>query len=179
MTSSKPSLEEIELVAGLKQKNRRSFESLYQNYSPALYGLCLKVLKAEEWAQEALQDSFVKIWRKIDTYDESKGRLFTWILNIARNTAIDKLRSRAYQDHQQGQALENTRMAATENSYLVVEHIGLDSLVARLAPEHRQVIEAIYFGGLSHVEAAQKLDLPLGTLKSRVKIALRELRKLT
>ncbi len=87
---------ESELIQGLKAKDQKVFSYLYDRYSPALYGVALKVLNDESNASDCLQEVFMKIWRNIDRYDESKGRLFTWMLNITRNTAIDTLRSKAH-----------------------------------------------------------------------------------
>src|SRR3712207_4079549 len=82
---------EKELVRLLRQREKRGFTLLYDHYSSALYGIIRKIVRSEELAQDVLQDAFVKIWRGIDSYDASKGTLFTWILNVARNTAIDRV----------------------------------------------------------------------------------------
>ena len=78
--------DETELVMLLKQKSKVAFNYLYDNYSRALYGIILKIVETEEVAEDILQDVFVKIWNRIDSYDASKGKLFTWLLNVARNT---------------------------------------------------------------------------------------------
>ena len=87
-----PKLNESELLELLRRQDRKAFNYLYDNYSDALYGVILKVVRTEETAQDLLQEIFVKIWKNIAQYDSSKGRLFTWMLNIARNTSIDYLR---------------------------------------------------------------------------------------
>ncbi|HEY0272718.1 MAG TPA: sigma-70 family RNA polymerase sigma factor, partial [Chitinophaga sp.] len=94
---------EAELVRGLKARDEKVFGYLYDHYSPALFGVALKVLGDENAAADVLQEVFLKIWRSIDRYDEDKGRLFTWMLNITRNTAIDSLRSKAHKLEQKVQ----------------------------------------------------------------------------
>ncbi len=180
-TNTNISTNEEELVKLLKSKDRRGFAILYDRYSGALYGVILKVVRVEEIAQDVLQDSFVKIWKKVQHYDSTKGTLFTWILNIARNTAIDKTRSKAYK--QQINVLDidkgATVMASNQDNKSKIDYIGVDKEVAKLKPEYQQVIDYIYFKGYTHSEAAEALELPLGTVKTRVRMAIKELRKLT
>src|SRR5215217_5978773 len=89
---------EAELVALLQSHNNQAFTYLYDHYSNALYGIINQIVPDPEFANDVLQEVFVNIWRKIDSYDDSKGRLFTWMLNIARNASIDKLRSKSYRN---------------------------------------------------------------------------------
>jgi RNA polymerase sigma-70 factor, ECF subfamily len=175
---SKIQANETELVELLRQKNRKGFAQLYDNYGSALYGIILKIVKIEELAQDVLQDSFIKIWKSIDSYNREKGTLFTWILNIARNTAIDKIRSQDYKQHHQNTPIEAKQVDKQANTQTDTDHIGLKSLIDRLLPEHQEIIEYLYFKGFTQSEAADSLAIPLGTVKTRVKIALRELRKL-
>ncbi len=98
---------EKDLVSLLKSKDKRGFELLYDNYSKVLYGIILKIVHSEPLAEDVLQDAFVKIWKNIDAYDASKGTLFTWILNVSRNTAIDKIRSQSYKSTTKIQSLDN------------------------------------------------------------------------
>lgn len=85
-------IEQDELIRRLKKGDKRSFELLYDNYSSALYGVVYRILRKEDAASNALQETFAKIWKKIQTFDDQNGRLYTWMINIARNTAIDKVR---------------------------------------------------------------------------------------
>lgn len=89
---------EQELIALLRQRNDRSFGYLYDNYAGALMGVISAIISDPETARDVLQESFINIWRRIDLYDPAKGRLFTWMMNVARNAAIDKLRSKGYQN---------------------------------------------------------------------------------
>jgi len=155
-------------------------EKLYRNYGPALYGVVLRVVEEENVAEGILQETFVKIWQKIQTYDAKKGRLFTWMLNIARNKAIDYRRSAAFKAKQKVQSIDDfVGMAeAGPKSEMSVDHIGLKEVLSQLKPELKLIIEYVYFKGYTQSEVAKETGIPLGTIKSRVKIALRELRKI-
>ena len=96
---------EQELVALLKEQNNDAFNYLYDHYSGALFTIINQIVPDKDTASDVLQEVFVNVWRKIGTYDETKGRLFTWMLNIARNAAIDKVRSKGYRDTQRTQPI--------------------------------------------------------------------------
>ncbi|MDX2303150.1 MAG: sigma-70 family RNA polymerase sigma factor [Microscillaceae bacterium] len=177
-TSNVP-INEDQLVILLKSKDRKGFALLYDRYSAALYGVILKIVKFEELAEDVMQDSFVKIWKKIDTYDPQKGTLFTWVLNISRNTAIDKIRTPEYRRRITDTPLEDGLQHTGSNVQIAIDHIGINQVLESLAPEYQEVIDIIYFKGYTHQEASEHLGIPLGTIKTRVRIALRELRKLT
>ena len=185
MKRSQPLMSEEVLVARLGQHDEQAFQWLYDQYSAALYGVVLKIVKDDEHAKDLLQDIFVKIWKNLDSYDAQKGRLFTWLLNVARNTAIDSLRSkRATQQsstvgaiHPEADSVHiidrqhNTMQPNTDN-------IGMRDIVDQLRPERKQLIDLVYFEGYTHEEAAEALNLPIGTVKTRVRSALQELKKI-
>lgn len=168
---------EEELVVQLKQQDKVAFAYLYDNYSGSLYGIVLKILnQEEEIAQDALQEAFVKIWRKANSYDQSKGSLFTWMLNIARNTAIDKLRSIKRTSIQSLD--DNVGIVDKQHNHTMNEDkIGVKDVVEKLKPEHKTIIDLAYFGGYTQEEIAERLGMPLGTVKTRSRAALIELRK--
>ena len=169
---------EQELVSLLLIQNDQAFSYLYDNYSPALFGVICQIVPDKEIASDVLQDVFINIWRKIGSYDKTKGRLFTWMLNIARNAAIDKIRSRPYQDSLKNQPLtENVN--STVANYAVdpeINDVGLKRIVNKLKEEYRQLVELSYFQGFTHEEIAKILNLPLGTVKTRIRSALMQLR---
>jgi RNA polymerase sigma-70 factor (ECF subfamily) len=171
---------EQELVSLLLQQNGQAFSYLYDNYSPALFGIINQIIPDKNIAADVLQDVFINIWRKINSYDETKGRLFTWMLNIARNAAIDKIRSRPYQNSLKNQPLTETVNTITANSVVnpQVNDIGLKKLVNGLKQEYRELIELSYFQGFTHEEISKLLNLPLGTVKTRIRSALIQLRTL-
>jgi RNA polymerase sigma-70 factor (ECF subfamily) len=137
-------------------------------------------VKSEELAEDVLQDAFIKIWKNITAYDSSKGTLFTWILNVARNTAIDKIRSQEYKNLSKIQPIDNHvgLVDHQSNTQTQIDHIGLDKVVDKLKPEHQTIIDYIYFKGFTQVEVSEALNIPLGTVKTRVKSAINHLREL-
>ncbi len=166
-----------QLILQLKAKDKKAIDALYDAYAPALYGIILKIVGKEGPAKDALQETFVKIWNKGPTYDHSKGSLFTWMLNIARNSAIDKLRQGEREQKMLWEQLGTQNGNGQGHYEPKEEYIGLVDLVHQLEYKYRQVIDLIYFKGYTHEEVMEELDIPLGTVKSRTRIALRELRK--
>jgi len=156
----------------------QAFSYLYDNYSSALFGVICQIIPDKEIASDVLQDVFINIWKKISSYDKAKGRLFTWMLNIARNAAIDKLRSRPYQDSLKNQPLTETVSSTAANRVVnpQVNDVGLKKVINKLKEEYRVLIELSYFQGFTHEEIAKILNLPLGTVKTRIRSALMQLR---
>jgi RNA polymerase sigma factor (sigma-70 family) len=174
----KPTYSEAELVAQLRLQNEQAFNYLYDNYSGALFGIINQIVPDKEIASDLLQEVFVNIWRKMDSYDSEKGRLFTWMLNIARNASIDKIRSRAYQDSQKNQSLTEDVHLAGQQVVIRTDDYGLRKVVSRLKAEQKILIDLSYFQGYTHEEIAKSLSIPLGTVKTRIRSALTQLRTL-
>ena len=159
-------------------RDRSALEYLYDNYSGALYGVILRVIKDEDVAQEVLQDAFLKIWEKIDSYDESKGKLFTWMLNVTRNLAIDRTRSKEMSKTKKTDDLDLVvnRIDNQQQTEIHVDSIGLQEVLIKLPEEQRFVIEHLYLKGYTQSELAEEFNIPLGTVKTRTRLALSELR---
>lgn len=176
---SKISLPEEELVRALRSREKIAMEALYDMYSASLYGVISRVIVETEIAEDVLQDTFVKIWHSFSSYDAEKGRLFTWMVNIARNLAIDKLRSKDYKNQNKNQDIDNTVTIIDEqrNSVYKPELVGVKELVETLKPEQKVILDLVYFKGYTHVEAADELGVPLGTIKTRLRMAVQQLRK--
>jgi RNA polymerase sigma factor (sigma-70 family) len=174
----KTTYSEQELVDLLRAQNAQAFSYLYDNYSGALYGIINSIVTDRETANDILQEVFVNIWRKISSYDPDKGRLFTWMLNVARNAAIDKVRSKAYRDLSKNQQLPENVDVSNELAIAgpKVDEIGLKKLLTNLKPEQKQLIDLSYFQGWTHEEIAKLLNIPLGTVKTRIRTALTLLR---
>jgi len=171
---------ERELVFLLKEKNNKAFSYLYDNYSTALYNIIRQIINDNELANDVLQEVFINIWRRIETYDPSKGRLFTWMLNIARNASIDTLRSKNYQNSQKNQELPddvNNSSPGFQFMPVNIDNIGLRKILEKLKPEHRVLIELAYFKGYTHEEISQIENIPLGTVKTRIRNALLQLKE--
>lgn len=170
---------EHQLVALLKQRDNKAFEYLYDNYSGALYNIVMQIIGDVDLANDVLQEVFVNIWRKIESYDSIKGRLFTWMLNITRNAAIDVLRSKSYQNSQKNQSISDQTEfdIGGKTSQLNIDNIGVRKVLEKLKVEQRVLIELAYFKGYTHEEIAEIQSIPLGTVKTRIRSALIQLRE--
>ena len=169
---------ETDLVMLLKEREQSAFSYLYDHYSGALYGIILSILTDKDLVNDVLQEVFVKIWRQIDSYDASKGRLFTWMMNIARNASIDMLRSKGYQKAQQNRELTEAVYEKGGSIATNINQIGLRKLVHSLKEEYKVLIELSYFQGFTQDEISKTLNMPLGTVKTRLRSALLQLREL-
>ncbi len=178
MSKRKTKISEQDLLELLATKSEKSFSVLYNNYSAAIFGVVNKIVRSEDIAADITQDTFVKIWKNLDNYSSTKGTIFTWMLNIARNTAIDKIRSQEYVQTKQNLEIESyVGVIDNENSTaLNIDAIGLNKLVEKLRPEYKQLIDLVYFKGYSQSEIAEEFDIPLGTIKTRIKSAITSLR---
>jgi len=160
----------------LRQRQEQSFGYLYDNYSGALLGVVGGIIPNEETARDVLQEVFVNIWRKIESYDPAKGRLFTWMMNIARNAAIDKIRSKSYQDSLKNHSIPENADNSLPATGPQVDDVGLRKVLSKLKEEHRILVDLSYFQGYTHEEIAKSLNIPLGTVKTRIRSALIHLR---
>jgi len=168
---------EQHIVNLLQEGDKRAIPIIYENYSGSLLGVISKITPDEAMAQDALQESFIKIWRYSKKYDPNKAKLFTWLYRIARNTAIDKLRSHNIKFEREVQ-IGDTNVYKLSTSGLNQDAIDLQKHVATLDIKYQTVLKALFFEGMTQQEASEELDIPLGTIKSRLKIGLRELKKI-
>jgi len=177
--TKKISLSEEELVSKLKSQDTLAIQALYDMYSGALLGVISRVIQHTEVAEDLLQETFIKIWNSAGSYDNSKGRLFTWMMNIARNLSIDKVRSKDFKNSNKNQDIENNVdfIDAQKEVTFNEDVLGVRDLVTSLKPEFKIVLDLVYFKGYTHVEAAEELNLPLGTVKTRIRMGILELRK--
>jgi RNA polymerase sigma factor (sigma-70 family) len=175
----KINLSETELIRALELRQQVGAEALYDMYSSALYGIIYRIVQHDGVAEDLLQETFVKIWNSFTQYSAERGRLFTWMSNIARNLAIDKVRSKEYRNNAQNQDIEKNVGVIDErqNSVMNPELLGVKNLLHKLKPEQKSIIDLVYFEGYTHVEASERLEIPLGTLKTRLRAALLELRR--
>jgi len=168
---------EQELITALKAGDEQAFSYLYDHYSGSLYSIILQIVKIPETANDVLQEVFINIWRKMGSYDPSKGRLFTWMLNISRNASIDMLRSKSYQNSLKNQEITDTVYGNDLVTQPAIDSIGLGRFLGKLRPEHRVLIELAYFKGYTQEEIAEIEDIPLGTVKTRIRNALLQLKE--
>lgn len=172
-----PTYSEEHLVHLLKSRSRDGFDYLYAQYSGALFSVVLTFISDREHAEDVLQEVFIKIWKQIDSYDAQKGRLYTWMLQVTRNSCIDVVRSTKFKMQQQNRELPNSVYERGVEDFNP-NTIGLRQQVGKLKPEHRELVELSYFQGFTQEEMAETLNIPLGTVKTRVRAALIQLRKL-
>ncbi|WP_276391625.1 RNA polymerase sigma factor [Eudoraea chungangensis] len=165
--------DDLLIINQLKEGDQRALLVLYDKYAAALYGVIIRICKREDIAQDVLQDSFLKIWQKIKTYDENKGRFYTWAYRIAKNTALNSIRNTA--------KLIQTEEISVYNSIssnpVEIDSYGLKNVLSKLEPQHKRAVELVYFEGLTHMEAHKEMKVPLGTFKSYVRQALQKLRE--
>lgn len=168
---------EKDIVNLLKNGDKKAITLLYENYADALYGVIKKVITDDETAQDVLQETFVKIWRYSKKYDPSKAKLFTWLYRIAYNTSIDKIRSLKNKTEKEVQ-IETSAVYTVSSGTLNQDVLDIKKHLNSLDEKYQIVINALFFEGMTQQEASDELDIPLGTIKSRLKIGLRELKKI-
>ncbi len=167
-----------ELLPMLLRKEERAFTMLYDMYSKSLYSIITNLISDREEAEDVLQEVFVKIWKNIETYNQSKGRLYTWMLNITRNTAIDKLRSKGFNNSQKNLSSDNFVHLLDDSSKLTsrIDSIGLRDFVKKLKPKCIALIDLLFFKGFTQQEASEELNIPLGTVKTQNRTCINDLR---
>ena len=161
----------------LKQREETAFSYLYDHYSGSLYAVILNIVPDRELANDQLQEVFIKIWKQIDSYDQNKGRLFTWMLNIARNASIDAVRSKNYQKGQRNTELTENMYSSAGSTQTETDKIGLKKIVYKLKEDYRVLVELSYFQGYTQDEISKILKIPLGTVKTRLRSALIQLKQ--
>lgn len=167
-----------ELLEQIYKKDSKAFTALYDMYSKSLYGVIYNLLKNKEESEDVLQEVFVKIWKNIDSYNESKGRFFTWVLNIARNAAIDKLRSKDHNKNLKNLSVDNFVHILDHNATVTnrIDAIGIREFVKKLKPVCVRIIELLFFKGYTQQEASEELAIPLGTVKTQNRNCISDLR---
>ena len=164
-----------DLIIRLQDGDQIAFAIIYDNYSAALFGLISRIVLDPDAAQDVLQDSFVKIWKNASSYSFEKGTFFTWMLNICRNTSIDYLRKvKKEQENKNQMITENVDIE--KQSMMNVNTIGLKNIIDKLPEEQRIIIDYLYFRGFTQQELADELNLPLGTVKTRARNAVLDLK---
>ena len=170
-----------ELVIGLQAKSTVAFSDLYDGYAAALYGVTYKMVQNRNVAEDLLQDAFIKIWKNIDKYDSRKGSLFTWMMNITRNTCKDYFRSNNYKFQIMVSDDDLADMDCNHIPNQVVyqdDSRDLYQSVLTLELKYKEVIDLVYIFGYSHAEVSDMLKIPVGTIKTRSRTALKILRNL-
>jgi RNA polymerase sigma-70 factor (ECF subfamily) len=162
------------LIQQLKNKDERALSLLYDKYSGAIYSVILKMIRDEGKAQNLLQDTFITVWDKAESYDTNKGRFYTWVYRIAKNKTLNVLRKTDVLIQTDDFSVYDTKEDAVS---IDSEYLELNGALTTLEAHHKEAIELVYFKGLTHKEAHQEMDVPLGTFKSYIRQALKQLRE--
>jgi len=175
LTSETPIEERIAML--LADRDRTAVRLIYQNYSPILLNVILRIVKYEDVAKDVLQDALLKIWRNSTNFDASKGSLFTWLVRVCRNAAIDKTRSKDFKQRQKSeQSVDLVFVSETFGNESEVNDQSVRELMFQLPEKQRTLISMSFFEGYSHPEISERLSIPLGTVKTRIRMALKHLR---
>ena len=169
---------EAELLEGLQAHDEQAFGFLYDHYSKALFNIILPIIPQQELAEDVLQEVFVKIWQNIKSYDASKGRLYTWMLNITRNQAIDKTRSKDFNKRSKTTELSENVYSNRQVAEMKMDDVGLQKTLSNLPEENRKLLELAYYQGYTQDEISKMLNIPLGTIKTRLRATIIQLRKI-
>lgn len=175
-------MDDAKLIEAIKSRNQDAMVALHQRYVDLIYSLCFRVLNDPQGAEECTQDVFMRVWQNIAQYDGARGSLAGWLVGIARNLAIDRLRQRGRQ------VTVDDRDALEDRDALIAAHLpndwrdrekleGLRLALKDLPTEQYQVVHLAYYGGMSHQDIADELRLPLGTVKTRIRLGLQKLRE--
>jgi RNA polymerase sigma-70 factor (ECF subfamily) len=158
----------------LKAGDKKAIAYIYDKWADTLYGVIYNICKDESIAKDVLQETFLKVWEKSSTYDEQKARLFTWIYQIARNKAIDAYRKikKERTENIQTASLIVSNTKSDQRLY----HSELEKQISNLEPKYQEVLQSLFFDGMTQMELSKKTGIALGTIKTRLRIALRELR---
>jgi RNA polymerase sigma-70 factor (ECF subfamily) len=167
-----PVVNDIQLIQKLQNGDKQALFGLYDKYSGALYGVVLRICNREDMAQDVLQETFLKIWKKIGQYDPQKGKFYTWAYRIAKNSALNAMRNPAPLIQTEDLSVYDNRSEEQPRDFS-----ELNGLLKNLEPHHQKAIELVYFKGLTHQEAHKEMDVPLGTFKSYVRQAVVQLRE--
>ncbi|RZJ68298.1 MAG: sigma-70 family RNA polymerase sigma factor [Flavobacterium sp.] len=167
-----------QLLVLIANKDEKAFTHMYNMYSKSLFAVISNMVREQEEAEDVLQETFVKIWKNIDSYNESKGRFYTWILNIARNTSIDKLRSKGFNNSKKNLSADNFVHLLEDGSKMNyrIDAIGLRDFVKKLKPKCIEIINLLFFKGYTQQEASDELQIPLGTVKTQNRNCINDLR---
>lgn len=161
-----------ELVRRLKDQDEQALAYLYDQYAGSLMGIIIRILGNREAAEDILQRTMLKVWINIESFNSEKSSLYTWMATIARNTAIDKRRLKSFKNNQKTEPIDNV-VYKKEGVKTSTDAIDVEKLTAKLEPKYKDVIEHIYLMGYTQQETSEKLNIPLGTVKSRVRFAIK------
>lgn len=164
-----------DIVQLLQNRDEKGLSLLYDRYAPALLGIIVGIVKSQKLGEEVLQQSLLKVWNNVQNYDMNKGNFFTWMAAIARNSAIDQVRLKGHQVRSSTVSIDQD-IQPSEVTYVSTADIDAADLLSRLDKKYKEVLDMIYLQGYTHQDAATTLNIPLGTVKTRLRYAINALR---
>lgn len=165
-----------QIITNLKLRQEKGLDLLYTHYSDTLYGMAYRILRNEAFAEDCIQQSFLKIWNNIEQYDQNKSTLYTWMANIVRNNAIDIRRLKSFQKEERTETID-PHVHNNRTSNQSTDLIDINTLLGGMDDKYKVILQHLYLDGYSQRELSEKLDIPLGTIKSRAKKAIDILRQ--
>jgi RNA polymerase sigma-70 factor, ECF subfamily len=167
-----------EVLVLIQKKDDRAYSVLYDMYAKSLFAIISNLVKDREEAEDILQEVFIKIWKNIDSYNETKGRFYTWMLNIARNSSIDKMRSKNFNNNKKNLSSDNFVHLFDDNNKFInkIDAIGIQEFIKKLKPKCIALIDLLFFKGYTQQEASEELEIPLGTVKTNNRNCINDLR---
>jgi RNA polymerase sigma-70 factor (ECF subfamily) len=163
-----------DLVRRLQNRDEQALSYLYDQYSGALMGIIARILNNREVAEDILQKTMLKVWNGIQSFDAEKSSLFTWMATIARNAAIDQKRLKSFQ-HQEKTETIDALVHQPQSDQTNTAGIDVQKLTANLDPKYKDVLDHIYLLGYTQQETSDQLGIPLGTVKTRLRLAIKAL----
>ena len=169
---------ETRIVQMMQNGDKQFLDLLYKEYGGIMYKITIGITKSQEAAEDVLQESLVKIWKNAKKFDPSKAKLLTWVVQIAKNTALDLVKSKANRNAQSTDTMSDKPVVAaygvaTQNE----DHIGLHEVIREKLDERDQrILNMLYFEGYTQKEVAEQLDMPIGSVKTRIRMTVNQLR---
>lgn len=168
---------EEQITILLADQNKKALSLIFENYGSLLLNVIMRVIKDKMMAEEVLQQVLIKVWNNAQSFNSDKGSLFTWLVSISRNAAIDKTRTKDFRLSQESErSVELVNISEKKSSEDQFQKMYILQMMSHLSEGHRKLINMSYFEGYSHKEIAERLNMPLGTVKTRIRLAINQLR---
>lgn len=169
--------DEVELMKRIKAKDDKALGELYDLYNRLLFGMIISIVKKREEAEDVLQEVFVKIWEKAYTFNEDRGNVYSWIVTLTRNKAIDRIRSKGYKTQQKASqdvdapefTLEGNKFDPLETTIFSDRAELVRKALGEIPKSQSEVLEIAYYRGMTQSEISDHLEIPLGTVKTRMR----------
>ena len=170
---------EDQIICFLKDRDKEAIQLVFEHYGPVMLNIIKRVVKEHALAQDVLQEALVKVWKNATAFDAEKGSLFTWLTRICRNAAIDKTRTKDFKQTETSRnGVDLVSISDTPGHDNELEQLYMRQLIDQLPDKQRNLIDLAYFQGYTQKEISENLELPLGTVKTRIRLAIKHLRSI-